>query len=155
MQQIYRRTPTPKCDFNKVALLKSHLSAWVFSCKFAAYFQNTFLYEHIWRAGFEWTYFLQNVVKQIFRYSDFIFSGRKSQGQQKLARKIIQNTTQFRSKHHIHFTNLISLHVQNNILPKRNQKPFSLYKFPSKHVFIWCQKNSCTALFLNTQESHF
>ena len=31
-QQIYRRTPMPKCDFNKVA------SAWVFSCKFAAYF---------------------------------------------------------------------------------------------------------------------
>ena len=32
MQQIYSRTPMPKCDFNKV----------VFSCKFAAYFQNTF-----------------------------------------------------------------------------------------------------------------
>ena len=25
MQQIYRRTPTPKCDFNKATLLKSHL----------------------------------------------------------------------------------------------------------------------------------
>ena len=36
MQQIYRRTPMPKCDFNKVA------SAWVFSSKFAVYFQNTF-----------------------------------------------------------------------------------------------------------------
>ena len=34
MQQIYRRTPMLKCDFNKVA---------VFSCKFAAYFQNIFL----------------------------------------------------------------------------------------------------------------
>ena len=32
MQQIYR-TPMPKYDFNK----------WVFSCKFAAYFQNTIL----------------------------------------------------------------------------------------------------------------
>ena len=44
MQQIYSRTPMPKCDFNKVTqatLLKSH-SAWVFSCKFAAYFQNNF-----------------------------------------------------------------------------------------------------------------
>ena len=38
MQQIYRRTPIPKCDFNKVA---KHASAWVFSCKFAACFQNT------------------------------------------------------------------------------------------------------------------
>ena len=37
----------PKCDFNKVA----------FSCKFAAYFQNTFFQEHLWVAaskeGFE------------------------------------------------------------------------------------------------------
>ena len=33
MQQIYRRTTMPKCDFSKVA---------VFSWKFAAYFQNTF-----------------------------------------------------------------------------------------------------------------
>ena len=40
MQQIYRRKPMPKCDFNKVAL--QHTSAWVFSCKFAAYFQNAF-----------------------------------------------------------------------------------------------------------------
>ena len=45
MQQIYRRTPTPKCDFNKVAnhLYYNHTSAWLFSCKFAAYLQNTFL----------------------------------------------------------------------------------------------------------------
>ena len=43
-QQIYRRTPMPKCDFNKVAfqLYWNHTSAWVFSCKFIAYFQNTF-----------------------------------------------------------------------------------------------------------------
>ena len=32
-----------KCDFNKVT--------WVFSCKFATYFQNTFAYEHIWKAA--------------------------------------------------------------------------------------------------------
>ena len=36
MQQIYRRTPMPKCDFNNFAL------AGMFSYKFAAYFQNTF-----------------------------------------------------------------------------------------------------------------
>ena len=41
LQQIYRRTPMPKCDFNKVALQLywKHTSAWVFSCKFDAYFQ--------------------------------------------------------------------------------------------------------------------
>ena len=43
IQQIYRRTPMPKCDFNKVAkqLYSNRTLAWVFSCKFAAYFQNT------------------------------------------------------------------------------------------------------------------
>ena len=42
----YRGTPMAKCDFKKVAL---HTSSWVFSCKFAAYFQNTF--EHFWVAA--------------------------------------------------------------------------------------------------------
>ena len=44
MQQICRRTPMPKCDFNKAAkqLYWNHTSVWVFSCKFAAYFQNSF-----------------------------------------------------------------------------------------------------------------
>ena len=44
MQQIFRRTPMPKCDFNKVTLQLywNHTLAWVFSCKFAAFFQNTF-----------------------------------------------------------------------------------------------------------------
>ena len=44
MQQIYRRTPMPKCGFNTVAmqLYWNHTSTWVFSCKCAAYFQNTF-----------------------------------------------------------------------------------------------------------------
>ena len=44
MQQIYRRTPMPKCDFNKVTLQLywNRTLAWVFSCKYAAYFQNTF-----------------------------------------------------------------------------------------------------------------
>ena len=44
MQQIYRRTSMPKCDFNKVAkqLYWNYILAWVFPCEFAAYFQNTF-----------------------------------------------------------------------------------------------------------------
>ena len=42
MQQIYRRIPMTKCDFNKVAkqLYLKHNPASVF-CKFAAYFQYT------------------------------------------------------------------------------------------------------------------
>ena len=44
MLQMYRRTPMTKCDFNKVSLqiYWTHTKAWVFSCKFAAYFPNTF-----------------------------------------------------------------------------------------------------------------
>ena len=44
MQQIYRRTTMPKCDFNKVALQLywNRTLVWVFSCKFAAYFQTIF-----------------------------------------------------------------------------------------------------------------
>ena len=45
MQQIYRRTLMWKCDFNKVASQSywNRASAYVFSGKFSAYFQNTFL----------------------------------------------------------------------------------------------------------------
>ena len=53
MQQIYRRTTMQKCDFNKVAkqLYWNHTSAGLFSCKFAAYFQNSFFIKHLWVAA--------------------------------------------------------------------------------------------------------
>ena len=52
IQQFYRRISMPKCNLNKVALQLywSHASAWVFSYKFAAYFQNNFSQEHLWVA---------------------------------------------------------------------------------------------------------
>ena len=39
--------------FNKVAkqLYWNHTLAWVFFCKFAAYFQDTFSEEHLWTAA--------------------------------------------------------------------------------------------------------
>ena len=40
MQRIYRRAPMRKCV--KLFSMGVNISAWVFSCKFAAYFQNTF-----------------------------------------------------------------------------------------------------------------
>ena len=36
---------------SEVFLEKGHTLAWVFSCKFAAYFQNIFSWEHLWRAA--------------------------------------------------------------------------------------------------------
>ena len=54
-QQICRRIPMPKCNFNKVAkkLCWNHTSAWMISCEFAAYFQYTFSQEHLWTAASE------------------------------------------------------------------------------------------------------
>ena len=44
-----------KCDFNKVAnqLFWNCTPAWVFSLKFAAYFQSTFSYKHLWMAALQ------------------------------------------------------------------------------------------------------
>ena len=58
VQKILRRTPMPKCDFSKIAkqLYWNLTSAWVFSCKFAAYFQNTFVWDHLWVATSEKPY---------------------------------------------------------------------------------------------------
>ena len=55
MQQIYKRTPMPKCDFNKAALqfYRNHTSAWLLPSEFAAYFQITFCKEHLRRAASE------------------------------------------------------------------------------------------------------
>ena len=50
MQHIYRM-------LQRIFVAKhfcwSCTSAWVFYCKFVAYFQNTFLLEHLWRAAAE------------------------------------------------------------------------------------------------------
>ena len=85
--------------------------------------------------------------KSLF-FFNFRFSSRKSQSQQKLAKKIthhIQITSkkvhiQFWSKSLTLFTDLNSLDIENNMLPQHSQKPFSLYKFSGRHVFVWCQK---------------
>ena len=44
IQQIYKRLPMPKCDLKKFAkkIYWSHISAWVFSCKFGVYFRTIF-----------------------------------------------------------------------------------------------------------------
>ena len=53
MQQNYKRTPMPKCEYSNVALQLywNHPSEWVFSCKVYEYFQKTFSNEHLWMAA--------------------------------------------------------------------------------------------------------
>ena len=70
MQQIHRRTPMPKCDVNLVALQLywNRTSAWVFSCKFVVYFQNTFFYEHLWAAASYLSIKTTEIVKRSYEY---------------------------------------------------------------------------------------
>ena len=80
-------------------------------------------------------------------FQDFRFSSKKSQIQEKLAKKITYCTINFRSENLIHFTNFNSL----DMLPQHTQKPFSLYKFSSKHL-AGVRKKIFTAPFLDAQE---
>ena len=54
----------PKCDFIKVALQLywNRTSAWVFSSKFVAYFQNSFSLEHLWMAASQ-NYLFENMLR--------------------------------------------------------------------------------------------
>ena len=82
-------------------------------------------------------YISPNVLVDIIRaffYSRF--SSRKSQSQRKLVKKITHFSIHLRSKNLTYFMNFNSLDIENNMFPKHSQKPFSLYKFFSKHVSV-------------------
>ena len=68
MQEIYRRTPMPKCNFNKVAsqLCWNHTLSWVLCCKFATYFQNIFSWEHLWRAASVFYFFCNSILDCLY-----------------------------------------------------------------------------------------
>ena len=53
LQSVMRFTQTQKASASSITspLHLNHTSALVFSCKFAAYFQNTFSWEHLWTAA--------------------------------------------------------------------------------------------------------
>ena len=54
MQQIYKKKTHAEVRFQVAKQLYwNHTSAWVLSCIFAAYFQNTFYYEHLWMIASE------------------------------------------------------------------------------------------------------
>ena len=78
-----------------------------------------------------------DIIRAFF---NFRFSSTKSQSRQKLAKKITYYATQFCSKNLTRFTDLNSLDIENNMLLQHNHKPFSLYKFFSRHISVWCQK---------------
>ena len=63
IEQIYRRTNMPECDFNKVAkqLSWNRTSAWVFCCKLGAYFQNTRFPYFLFKGDMINIFYCQNV----------------------------------------------------------------------------------------------
>ena len=85
-----------------------------------------------------WNSFLENVISGIQKVSylsrrfsgyhqsffNFRFSSRKSQSQQKLAKKITHFTIKFCSKNFTHFANLNSFDIENDMLPQNSEKPF-------------------------------
>ena len=76
IQQIYRRPPMPKCDFNiklqSNFIYWNHTLAYVFSCKFAAYSQNTFSHSSMLFLRIRLTYNC-TTCKYIVRYLQFLW----------------------------------------------------------------------------------
>ena len=67
----------PELLYEKVALQLywNHTSTWLFSCKFAAYFQNTFSQEHLWTAAsycFYLTFFLFKVMLENDKWVEYL-----------------------------------------------------------------------------------
>ena len=92
---------------------------------------------------FRHTTFLYSFKCSSGHYQSFFnirFSSRKSQSQQKLAKKITHFTIKFFSKNLTHFTNLNSLDAENNMLPQHSQNPFWLKNFPANIISVWCQE---------------
>ena len=88
-----------------------------------------------------------DIIRVFFNFRLF---SRNYQSQKKPEKKITHFTISFCSKNFTHFTKLNSLDTEKNIAKQtqQSQKPFSLYKFSSKHVSRWCQKKHlhCTNL---------
>ena len=102
-------------------------------------------YVFMFAQTFQW------ILSEAFFFLIWDFPGESLKAN-KNSKKITHFIIQFRSKNLTHFTNLNSLDIENNMLPQHSQKPFWLYKFSSKHVSVWCQKNICTAPFPDTQK---
>ena len=105
------------------------------------WFKISYLEFFYWKCYFQHITFLYSFTCSSGHYKnfffDFRFSGRKSESQQKLSIKITYFAMQFRSKNLIHFMNLNSLEIENNMLPF-----WLYYNFFSKHISIWCQKKT-------------
>ena len=85
---------------------------------------------------------------------NFRFSPRKSQSQQKLAKKVTHFTIQFHSKNLIYFTNYTLLNIVKIMLRQCSKNLTHFTNFPANMFLVGVRKNICTAPFLDAQELH-
>ena len=78
-------------------------------------------------------------------FFNFRFSSRKSQSQQKLAKKITHFTIQFCSKNLIYLMNLnLNLNGnENNMLPQHSRNPLHFKNFPANMFLFGVTKTNC------------
>ena len=111
---------------SKTVPLKSEISAKINNSKFYiwnSFFENIFL-------GIQLFYIRPHVPVDIIRvFFYFRFSNRKSQSQQKLAKKITHCTIQLHAKNLTYFMNPNSVDIESNMPPQRSQKPLTLQLF--------------------------
>ena len=89
-------------------------------------------------------FFFGEILFQVYNFS---YSSTRSSGHYQ---SFLQS--QSRSKNLTHFTSLNSLDIENNMLMQHSQKPFSLYKFFSKHISVLCQKKHLHCTVLDSQD---
>ena len=103
---------------------------------------------------------IQNLIYGVWSSAfSYRFSSRKSQRQQKLAKRITRFTIPFRSKSHSFYEPQLTQHYKKCTPATQPKTLLTLQftkftQFPSKHVSGLCQKIFCTASFLDTQELH-
>ena len=85
-------------------------------------------------------------------FFNFRFSSKKSQSQQKLAKKITHFTVLIK-KLYSFYKPQVTWHWKW-YAPSTQPKAFLTLQIFSKHIFVWNQKNICTVPFLDAQELH-
>ena len=89
-------------------------------------------------------------------FSNFRFYTRKSESERKLAKKITHFIIQFCSKNLIHFTNLNSLDIENNMFPQHSQKLNMLLSVVKKKKHLHCTISwSTRTAFLKQMSIYF
>lgn len=91
--------PRTRCKFRREHPCRSRTSAWVLSCKVAAYFHNTFLLEHFWMAASDFKRLIWNIFTCIaFWWSFWCNPAFVSRNKSGVSRAILKRSRNFAGK---------------------------------------------------------